>query len=733
MAELIGRTLGQYTIIAKLGAGGMATVYRARQASVERDVAIKVIRVDLMDDENFVARFRNEARLIASLQHLHILKIFDYGNQENILYIVMELLEGGSLSRLLRQEGGLPLAPATRMLEQISSALDYAHGRGIIHRDLKPDNVLLDQQQNAFLTDFGIAKMLGDTSNRTRTGMVMGTPAYMAPELWQGQPADARADIYALGVMLYEMLTGVSPFRAETPYQIMHKHVYEAPPSLRAQGLQMPVAVDQVISKALSKQPEERFSSAGQLAEAFREALSGQDISRFIMQTPRGGTSQPTPVRTAVDYTAPTMPPTLPEFSTPESSRLPTQSRSVGRKQAVSPVLALVALVLVALIGVGLFAALNANQAAVSETPSTPDTTGTAQAIAQSGTATANSQFIIIIPTTAEPPSATPSATQSPTVAGLQIQTATLPQTPSATPSGTVTLTAAATSTPSITPSLTATLTATATSTPSATLTHTPTSTPSATPTLTATNTPSSTPSRTLSPTPTTDPATIVAATLAPIQSATALARQVQQTVEAVIVAENATAAAQATSTAQKFATATAQAVVAQQTLNAQSTLIAMQSATHTPTRTPSVTPTVAIIVFTPVVFTPIAPAFSTPTPTPFIVYTTPTPLASLVTPTPITCPGFLPSRLIIGEYGRITPGDPNRLRETPNGRILALIRAGDVIKILDGPICDTVGAGTGLAWWKVEYTNPRDGRTYIGWTAEGSGGAYWIDPISRP
>lgn len=712
MDALIGQRLGQYEIIAKLGAGGMATVYRARQASVDRDVAIKVIRVDLMEDENFVARFRNEARLIASLQHLHILKIFDYGNQENILYIVMELLEGGSLSRLLRKEGGLPLARAMRMLEQISSALDYAHGRGIIHRDLKPDNVLLDQQQNAFLTDFGIAKMLGDTSNRTRTGMVMGTPAYMAPELWQGQPADARADIYALGIMLYEMLTGVSPFRAETPYQIMHKHVYEAPPSLRAQGLQMPVAVDQVIGKALSKQPEDRFSSAGQLAEAFREALSGQDISRFILQTPRSGTSQPTPLRTAPDYTAPTMPPTLPEFSTPQSSRLPTQPRSVERKRGASPLLALAAFALIALISVGLFAALSANQDAVAQTPNPSDTTITAQAIAQSGTATANSQIIIIIPTTAEPPSATP--------AEIFI----------ATPIRTQTLGATATQTPSPTHSLTATFTPTST----LTLTSTPSVTPTLTSTLTAssTSTPSLTPSRTPSATPTVDPATIVAATLAPIQSATALARQVQQTVEAVIAAENATLEAQATRTAQQRATGTALAL-AQQTANAQNTLIALQSATRTPTRTatatqlPSATPTPRLIIFTPVVNTPL------PTATSFVFIATPTPLALLITPTPITCPGFLPSRLIIGEYGRITPGDPNRLRESPGGRVIAQIYAGEVFKVLDGPVCGIASTGLGLAWWKVEYTSPRDGRTYIGWTAEGSGSTYWVDPVSRP
>ena len=732
MAELIGRTLGQYTIISALGAGGMATVYRARQASVERDVAIKVIRVDLMEDESFVARFRNEARLIASLQHLHILKIFDYGNREDILYIVMELLEGGSLSRLLRKEGGLPLSLATRLLDQVSSALDYAHGRGIIHRDLKPDNVLLDQQQNAFLTDFGIAKMLGDTSSRTRTGMVMGTPAYMAPELWQGQPADARADIYALGIMLYEMLSGVSPFRAETPYQIMHKHVYEAPPSLRAQGVEMPVAVDRVIGKALAKAPEDRFSSAGELAAAFREAVSGGDVARFAAPTPRGGVSQATALGDVADLTAPpTMPPVLPTAlpeSGTESSPQPTQARPAARKGG-NLLIPLVVVALVALIGVGVLAALGANQADLAQTRSALDSTltaqpVTAQAVALQGTPT-TSEFIIVVPTATEMPSPTPEAAQpQPTLTQTENVAATQAQAPSLTP----TQSASATQTPSPTRSATTTFTPTATLTnsPSATFTATFTHTPSATPTFTAT------PTATLTHTPTVDPAVIVAATLAPIQSATAFARQVQQTVDAVIAAENATLEAEATATAERRATATA-LVLAQQTLNAQNTLIALQSATRTPTRTPmatatrtpTVTRTPAIIIFTPVIATAVLPSFSTPTPVP-LVFATPT-------PTPITCPGFLPSRLVIGGYGRITPGDPNRLREVPNGRIIAQIYAGETFKVIDGPICDTTSAGLGLAWWKVVYLSPRDGREYVGWTAEGSGGTYWIDPIDGP
>ncbi|MBO9309817.1 MAG: serine/threonine protein kinase [Chloroflexi bacterium] len=717
MDALIGQRLGQYEIIAKLGVGGMATVYRARQASMDRDVAVKVIRADLMEDENLVARFRNEARLIASLQHLHILKVFDYGNQDNILYLVMELLEGGSLGRLLRQSGSLPLKLAVRMLDQISAALDYAHGRGIIHRDLKPDNVLLDQQQNAFLTDFGIAKMLGDTLNRTRTGMVMGTPAYMAPELWHGQAADARTDVYALGVMLYEMLTGVSPFRAETPYQIMHRHIYEPPPSLRSQGVALPAAVDHVIGRALAKNPNERFFSAGELAAAFREALEGYALS----QTPQR-TADSTPVDT---YVAPTAPPSLPEFSTPSSSQL-TKPRPAERKRGNNALVLMIGLLVVVIVGVGIFAAFNANQAALVERQGALDLTVTAQAIARQATAALNLQFVIV-------PSATdtPSATPFPTLTHVLGATSTL-----GIPSVTETL--------SITPSLTLT----ASPTHTLTSTHTPSATPSPTPTPTFTPSPTDTPSATPSPThthtPTTDPATLVAATLAPIQTQTAFARQLQQTVDAVLAAERATADAQATQLAQQR-TLTASALFAQQTLSALNTLQAIQSATRTPTHTATHTsaafasPTAAVVIITPISpifltsipFMPFVPSLDTPMP--LFILPTPPPIVFPATATPITCPGFLPSRLVIGEYGRLTPGDPNRLRETPNGRILALIRAGETFKILDGPICDVAKDGSGLAWWKVEYVSPRNGRTYIGWTAEGSGSTYWIDPVSHP
>ncbi|HLY26417.1 MAG TPA: serine/threonine-protein kinase, partial [Aggregatilineales bacterium] len=277
MSNLIGQRVGQYEIIALLGKGGMAVVYRARQSSIGRDVAIKVIKPDLAETEEFEKRFQREAEAIASLSHPFILKVFDYGQQGDQVYLVTELLKGGSLADAIRKE---PLSPesAGRTLDQIASALDYAHERGIIHRDLKPANVLLDEKGNAHLTDFGIAKILSENNTLTQSGAAIGTPAYMSPEQWQGTALDARADVYALGVVLFEMLTGKLPFQADTAYSMMHLHVNEPIPSIRQVRPDLPAAVETIINKALAKNREERFASAGELAAAYHAALLDKSV-----------------------------------------------------------------------------------------------------------------------------------------------------------------------------------------------------------------------------------------------------------------------------------------------------------------------------------------------------------------------------------------------------------------------------------------------------------------------
>ncbi len=272
--DLINQRLGQYELKSLLGRGGMATVYLARQASMDRDVAIKVMAKELSDDEQFVARFEHEAQLIASLQHPHILPVIDFGHEGKLIYIVMQLVRGGSLDDRLRK-GALTLNTASRMLGQISSALTFAHEKGIVHRDLKPNNVLLDERNNTYLTDFGIAKMLAGTSKLTATGNILGTPAYMAPEQWRGEPVDARTDIYSLGVMTYEMVLGRLPFSGETPYTLMYKHFNDAPPPPREINPSLNPVIEVVILRALSKNADERYQSAEEMAEDFDNAVRG--------------------------------------------------------------------------------------------------------------------------------------------------------------------------------------------------------------------------------------------------------------------------------------------------------------------------------------------------------------------------------------------------------------------------------------------------------------------------
>src|SRR5258708_3291650 len=280
MSDLVGKSLDQYQLLSLLGRGGMAAVYRSHQPSMDRDVAIKVISGQLADDPTFIARFEREARLIAKLQHPHILPVYDFGRRDGVLYLVMRLVEGGSLDERLRQ-GPLSLDVAAQMFTDIASALTYAHDQGIIHRDLKPNNILLDSKDNPYLTDFGIAKMMQDSTGQiTATGTIIGTPSYMAPEMWRGEAVDARTDIYSLGIMLYEMVTGALPFKGDTPYALMYKH-FDAPlPSLHGTQYDLPDALSAVINRAVAKKPQDRYGSADEMAADLRDALAGKSVTR---------------------------------------------------------------------------------------------------------------------------------------------------------------------------------------------------------------------------------------------------------------------------------------------------------------------------------------------------------------------------------------------------------------------------------------------------------------------
>ncbi len=470
MADLIGQHLGQYEIVALLGKGGMATVYRARQLNIEREVAIKVIRSDLVDNPDFIRRFKREAETLAALNHRHVLKLFDYGQQGDMAYLVMELLTGGSLADLIEQ-GRVAPPTASRLLEQIASALDYAHRRGLIHRDLKPHNVLLDEEGSAVLTDFGIVKLLREATSLTQSGSTIGTPAYMAPEQWRGQAVDARTDIYALGIILYELLAGRLPFVADTPFTMMHLHVNEPPPPLRSLNPYLPSGVEPVLDKALAKDPDRRFESASALAQAFKAALASPELP---LQTP-------------------------PDKHEPSGSPTIVESLPAPRSRRGLPVIGVVLAVLL-IIG-GVLAILSRGPGGTSS--ETPVAT-TARALGVLSTATPLPTMATPVSPTVTPTPTAPTATHAPTnspttdpaslIAATRIAGLTSTANASMITAG-VALTDAAE---------TAIVIASFTKTPTATTTFTPTQTLTLTSTATSTTTPTPTPTATATAIPTT-------------------------------------------------------------------------------------------------------------------------------------------------------------------------------------------------------------------------------------
>ncbi len=292
----LNRQIRDFVIEECIGRGGMALVYRARQLSVRRDVAVKIVSLagSANGDDTFRQRFAQEAKIIASLEHIHILPIYDYGIVgDELAFIVMRLLRGGSLSEKLTS-GPLALDHAVELFTQVARGLAYAHGKGVIHRDLKPGNILLDDGGNAFLTDFGLAKLLEDPLDLTRSGQIVGTPVYMSPEQLRGEVLDVRSDIYSLGCILYAMLVGrppIDPSRFNVVSVIFHQLETE-PPAPRTLNPAIPAAVDAVIMKALSKEPDDRFDQVEALVNALHQATGRRS-------------SVPPPAATAAQAAAP--------------------------------------------------------------------------------------------------------------------------------------------------------------------------------------------------------------------------------------------------------------------------------------------------------------------------------------------------------------------------------------------------------------------------------------------
>ena len=270
------RTIGRYEIEKELGRGGMATVFLARDPLIGRDVAVKVLPREFLHDPSFRGRFEREARTIAMLEHPAIVPIYDFGEQDGQPFLVMRFMKGGTLADRLR-DGRLTVDESAAILKRIGAALDHAHNHGVIHRDLKPGNILFDEYGLAFLSDFGIVKLAQETVTFTGDSIV-GTPAYMSPEQVHGNKAiDGRSDIYTLGLILFEMLTGEMPFRADTPAKIMMAHVLNPAPRILEVRPDLPQNCEAIISKALAKEPEDRYQTGAELAEAVHKtAESGQ-------------------------------------------------------------------------------------------------------------------------------------------------------------------------------------------------------------------------------------------------------------------------------------------------------------------------------------------------------------------------------------------------------------------------------------------------------------------------
>jgi serine/threonine-protein kinase len=283
-------SFGPYQLQELIGRGGMGEVYRAYDTAKDRVVALKRLPAHLASDADFAARFRRESQVAARLREPHVVPIHDYGEIDGQLYIDMRLVEGADLAELIKNEGRLPPQRAVRIVEQVAGALDAAHADGLVHRDVKPSNVLVTGDDHVYLADFGIAHSVSSTT-LTGTGAAVGTLDYMAPERFLSGKGDRRVDVYALGCLLYEALTGRKPFLGEGLAAQMYAHVHAPPPrpSLVQPGL--PPALDEVIARALAKSPDDRFASAGALGTAARAALTS---------APWGPRSAPAPASTQV-------------------------------------------------------------------------------------------------------------------------------------------------------------------------------------------------------------------------------------------------------------------------------------------------------------------------------------------------------------------------------------------------------------------------------------------------
>mgnify|MGYP000368551368 FL=1 len=278
MAFDTGENVGSYRVMEKLGRGGMATVYKAYHANLDRYVALKVLHPAFLEDPNFLARFQREARLVAKLEHTNIVPVYDFAEHDEQPYLVMKYIEGDTLKAHLNK-GRLETDEIWKVVEAVGAGLGYAHQQGILHRDIKPSNVIMAKDGKAYLADFGLARIAQSGESTLSSDMIMGTPQYISPEQAKGEKnLDNGTDIYSFAVMLYEMVVGQVPFSSDTPFSIIHDHIYSPLPLPHLVNPKVPDEVERVLLKALSKEREDRYESVEALNAAFKKAWDDSDI-----------------------------------------------------------------------------------------------------------------------------------------------------------------------------------------------------------------------------------------------------------------------------------------------------------------------------------------------------------------------------------------------------------------------------------------------------------------------
>jgi hypothetical protein len=415
---LTGLTFGQYELQDRLGRGGMASVYRALQPGLGRSVAVKVLSLTGLHDPTLTERFRREARLAANLMHPNIVPVYDFGEWQGYMFIVMALVSGGTLKE--RLHGPLPVEIAVRLVGQVADALGYAHGQGVFHRDVKPTNVLLAAGDWAMLSDFGIARALGETTRLTSPSGTIGTPAYMAPEQWLGGEIDGRADLYSLGIVLYELLAGTPPFTATTSQGLMRQHLEVPVPSLATRRADLPGGFDDVLRIALAKEPDHRYRHAGELKAALETVMRGPVAVGYASQTALAAAPGTTTTSPDLGQTF-----RVPMIAAPAGSQPPTEQRRGG---SVPPILLGLVLVLAVLLA-GSIGYIVASSRGPAGNATAPAATTAAFAAAPLGTAPPP----LVAPTQGAVPTPAPAGTAPGSVPAPPPPTVTVASPPTAT------------------------------------------------------------------------------------------------------------------------------------------------------------------------------------------------------------------------------------------------------------------------------------------------------------